>query len=46
MRWDGCVARMGEINAYRIVVGEYEGKRPLERINRRWEYNIKINVKE
>jgi hypothetical protein len=32
MRWTGNVARMGEKrNAYRILVGKSEGKRPLER---------------
>jgi hypothetical protein len=31
MRWLGHVARMGERrNAYRILVGKPEGKRPLE----------------
>jgi hypothetical protein len=30
MRWTGHVARMGEkTNAYRILVGKPEGKRPL-----------------
>jgi hypothetical protein len=30
MRWAGHVARMGEkINAYRLLVGKPEGKRPL-----------------
>jgi hypothetical protein len=30
MRWAGHVARMGEKrNAYRILVGKPEGKRPL-----------------
>jgi hypothetical protein len=32
MRWAGHVARMGETrNAYRILVGKPEGKRPLGR---------------
>jgi hypothetical protein len=32
MRWAGHVARMGEKrNAYKIVVGKPEGKRPLGR---------------
>jgi hypothetical protein len=30
MRWGGHVSRMGETrNAYRILVGKPEGKRPL-----------------
>jgi hypothetical protein len=39
MRWAGHVARMGEKrNACRILVGKPEGKRPLRRPRRRWEY--------
>jgi hypothetical protein len=34
-----------EINAYRILVGKPEGKRPLGRPRRRWVYNIKINLR-
>jgi hypothetical protein len=34
---------MGEKrNAYRILMGEPEGKRPLRRPRRRWVYNVKI----
>jgi hypothetical protein len=36
MRWAGHVARMGEKrNAYRLLVGKPEGKRPLGRSRRR-----------
>jgi hypothetical protein len=36
MRWVGHVARMGEKrNTYRLLVGEPEIKRPLERTRRR-----------
>jgi hypothetical protein len=36
MRWTGHVARMGEKrNAYRLLVVNPEGKRPLERPRRR-----------
>jgi hypothetical protein len=43
MRWVGLVARTGaKRNAYRVLVGKPEGKRPLERLGRRWEDNIKI----
>jgi hypothetical protein len=43
MRWAGHVARMGEMkNAYAILVGKSEGKRPRRRPTRRWEDNIKL----
>jgi hypothetical protein len=41
MRWAGHVAGMMERNAYRILVGKPEGKRPLGRSRRRWVDNIK-----
>jgi len=31
---------------YRVLVGKPEGKRPLGRPRRRWEDNIKMNLKE
>jgi hypothetical protein len=38
---------MGEKrNAYRILVGEPEGKRPLGRPRRRWVDNIKMDHRE
>jgi hypothetical protein len=47
MRWAGHVARMGEgRNVYRVLVGEPEGKRPLERPRRIWEDWIKIDLRE
>jgi hypothetical protein len=47
MGWVGHVARMGETrNAYRILVGKTEGKRPLGRPRRRWVDNIKIELRE
>jgi hypothetical protein len=33
-------------NAYRILVGEPEGKRPLGRPRRKWEDNIKMDLRE
>jgi hypothetical protein len=35
-----------EKNAYRILVGKPEGKRPLERPRRRWVDNIKMGLRE
>jgi hypothetical protein len=46
-RWVGHVARMREKrNAYRLLVGKPEGKRPLGRQKRRWVDNIKMDVGE
>jgi hypothetical protein len=46
MRWTGHVARMREgRGVYRILVGRPEGKRPLGRPRRRWENNIKMDLK-
>jgi hypothetical protein len=37
MRWVGNVAGMGEMrNAYSILDGKPEGKRPLGRLSHRW----------
>jgi hypothetical protein len=33
-------------NAYKILVGKPEGKRPLERQRRRWLDNIKTDLRE
>jgi hypothetical protein len=47
MRWAEHVARMGEgRRAYRVLVGRPEGKRPLGRPRRRWEDNIKLDLRE
>ena len=47
MRWAEHVARMEEgIGVYRVLVGQPEGKRPLGRPRRRWEGNIKMDLKE
>jgi hypothetical protein len=47
MRWAGHVAQMGEKrNAYRILVGKPEGKRPLERPRCRWVDHIKMDLRE
>ena len=45
MRLAGLVARMGERSGvYRGLVVKPEGKRPLGRPRRRWEYNIKMEL--
>jgi hypothetical protein len=45
MRWTGHVARMGEKrNAYRILAGMPEGKRPQGRPKRMWMDNIKMEI--
>jgi hypothetical protein len=47
MRWAGHVARMGpKRNACRILVVKPEGKRPLGRPRRRWEDNIRMDLRE
>jgi hypothetical protein len=47
MKWVGHVARMGEgRGVYRVLVGRPEGKRPLGRPRRRWEDNIKLDLRE
>jgi hypothetical protein len=47
MRWAGHVARMGEgRGVYRVLVGRPEDKRPLGRLRRRWEDNIKMDLGE
>jgi hypothetical protein len=46
MRWAEHVARIGETrNAYRILVGKPEGKRPLGRPRRMWVVNIKMDLR-
>jgi hypothetical protein len=45
MRWAGHVARIGKGRvAYRILVGRPEGRRPLGKLRRRWEDNIKMDL--
>jgi hypothetical protein len=47
MRWAGHVARMGEGRGdYRVLVGRPEDKRPLGKPRRRWEDNIKMDLRE
>jgi hypothetical protein len=47
MRWAGHVACIGEERGvYRVLVGSPKGKTPLGRPRRRWEYNIKLDLRE
>jgi hypothetical protein len=47
MRWAEHVARMGKKrNAYRLLVGKPEGRRPLGRPRRRWLDNIRMDLVE
>jgi hypothetical protein len=47
MRGAGHAPRLREKrNAYRILVGKPEGKRQLGRPIRRWEYYIRIDLRE
>jgi hypothetical protein len=47
MRCAGHIARMEKkINAYRILVGKPEGKRPLGRSRLSWVDNIKMDLNE
>jgi hypothetical protein len=46
MRWAGHVAPIGvKRNAYRILVGKPEAKRPLRRSRCRWEDKIKMDLR-
>jgi hypothetical protein len=41
-----CSTNVEKRNAYRILVGNPEGKRPLGRPRRRWVDNIKMVLRE
>ena len=46
LRWAGDVARMEEgRSAFKILTGKSTGKRLLGRPRRRWEDNIRMNLK-
>ena len=47
LRWAGHVARMEEgSSAFKILLGKSKGNRPLGRPERRWEDNIRMDLKE
>jgi hypothetical protein len=41
-----CSTNGKKRNAYRMLVGKPEGKRPLERPRRKWVYDIKMDLRE
>jgi hypothetical protein len=46
-RWGRHVALMGQHrNTYNTLIGKPEGKRPLGKPRRRWEYIIKMDLRE
>jgi hypothetical protein len=43
----GHLARTREMkNAYKILIGKHEGKRPIMRLSRRYEDDIKMDIKD
>jgi hypothetical protein len=47
MRWAGHVARMEEERkVYNVLVGKPEGRRPLGRQRRRWEDEVRMDLRE
>jgi hypothetical protein len=47
MRWARHVERTREMkNVYIILVRKPEGKRPIGRLKRRWEDNIRMDLRE
>jgi hypothetical protein len=47
MRWAGHVARTGKgRGVYRVLVGRPKNKKPLGRHRRRWEDNIRLDLRE
>jgi hypothetical protein len=46
MKWEGHVAPMREKNAYRILVGKPERKRPLGMPRSSWVNNNKTDLRE
>jgi hypothetical protein len=47
MRWTGHVARIWKNrNAYGLLVGKLEGRRPLGILRRRWLDNIRMDLVE
>jgi hypothetical protein len=41
-----CSTHVEKKNAYRVLAGTQEGKRPLERPRHKWDYNIKMCIRQ
>jgi hypothetical protein len=41
-----CSTNRGKKNAYRVLVGKPDGKRPLGRPKRRWVGNVKVDLRD
>ena len=46
LRWPGYLARIEDRSTFKILIGIPTGKRPLVRPWRRWEDNIRMDLKE
>jgi len=47
LTWTVNVVCMGQMrNSYKILVGKLEWKRPLRRSGRKWENNIRMDLRE
>jgi hypothetical protein len=47
VRWAGHVACLGEKRkVYKVLVGKPEGKKPLRRPRHRWEYGIRMDLRQ
>jgi hypothetical protein len=46
MGWGRACSTGKKMNAFMILVGKPEGKRPLQRPRHRWVDNIKMNLRE
>jgi hypothetical protein len=44
MSWAGSIGEMR--NAYKMLIGKPEGKRPLGRPRHQWEYNSRMTLRE
>ena len=46
LRCAGHVLRMEEVSAFKILIGKSTEKRPLGRPRRKWEGNIRMDLRE